>query len=209
MHKILLLASIVAIISNSACSTNTPSSSTNNSVPNVSNSISIDSQKEQMLSYINQIRAKGAVCAPPTGTLSWNNTLEQIAQSHVKDMALNDTVTHAGSGTALDPAKSEVGMGSTFIDRIKYFGYSVQAGQLVGENLTRINIKSTKSNKFMPNFKKAIQNIVNDKVHCEIMMNPRFNDIGMAMFKRGNNYYFTMELAERLQSGILNNNKKQ
>ncbi len=150
MRKILLLASIAAIISNSGCSTNTPSSPINNNVPNVSNSILSAPQKEQMLSYINQIRAKGAVCAPPAGLLSWNNTLEQVAQSHVKDMALNDTVTHMGSGTALDPAKSGIGMGSTFIDRIKYFGYSVKTGQLVGENLTKTSIKLTKSNKVMP-----------------------------------------------------------
>ena len=198
MRKILLLASIAAIISNSGCSTNTPSSPINNNVPNVSNSILSAPQKEQMLSYINQIRAKGAVCAPPAGLLSWNNTLEQVAQSHVKDMALNDTVTHMGSGTALDPAKSGIGMGSTFIDRIKYFGYSVKTGQLVGENLTKTSIKLTKSNKVMPNFKRAMKILINDRPHCEIIMNPRFKDIGMAMFKRGNNYYFTMELAERL-----------
>ena len=198
MRKILLLASITAIISNSGCSTNTPSSPINNSVSNVSNSISIGSQKEQMLSYINNIRAKGAVCAPPAGPLSWNSKLEQVAQSHVKDMALNDTVTHMGSGTALDPAKSGVGMGSTFIDRIKYSGYSVKTGQLVGENLTKTSVKMTKSNEVMPNFKRAIQNLIDDRAHCEIIMNPRFKDIGMAMFKRGNNYYFTMELAERL-----------
>ena len=197
MRKILLLASIAAIIANSGCSTNTPSS-INNSVPNVSNSVSLDSQKEQMLSYINQIRMQGAVCAPPAGPLSWNNKLEQVAQSHVKDMALNDTVTHMGSGTALDPAKSGIGMGSTFIDRIKYFGYSVKTGQLVGENLTKTSVKLTKTNKVMPNFKRAIQNLIKDRPHCEIIMNPRFKDIGMAMFKRGNNYYFTMELAERL-----------
>ena len=197
MRKTLLLASIVAIISNSGCSTNTPASTINSSVPNVSNSISLGSQKEQMLSYINQIRAKGAVCAPPAGPLSWNNTLEQVAQSHVKDMALNDTVTHMGSGTSLDPAKSGIGMGSTFIDRIKYFGYSVKTGQLVGENLTKTSVKMTKSNEIIPNFKRAIANLINDKPHCEIIMNPRFKDIGMAMFKRGDNYYFTMELAER------------
>ena len=198
MRKTLLLASAVAIISFNGCSTNTPSTSINNNVSNVGGATYLGSQKEQMLLYINQIRAKGATCAPSAGPLSWNNTLEIVAQSHVKDMALNDTVTHAGSGTALDPAKSGIGMGSTFIDRIKYFGYSVKTGQLVGENLTKTSINLTKSNKVMPNFKRAIENLIKDKPHCEIIMNPRFKDIGMAMFKRGDNYYFTMELAERL-----------
>lgn len=197
MRKTLLLASIITIISNSGCSTNTPSLKRSNSVNNIPNPASFNSQKEQMLSYINQIRAKGTVCAPPAGPLSWNNTLEQAAQSHVKDMALNDTVTHMGSGTSLDPAKSGIGMGSTFIDRIKYFGYKVKTGQLVGENLTKTNIKITKSSEIMPNYKRAIENLINDKPHCKIIMNPRFSDIGMAMFKRGDNYYFTMDLAER------------
>lgn len=197
MRKFLLLASSVAIISNTACSTKNSSIGSKKSVSNTYKANNLSSYTEQMLSYINKVRANGAVCAQPAGPLQWSSKLEQAAKSHVKDMALNDTVSHIGSGTALDPAKSDIGIGSTFIDRIKYFGYNVKTGQLVGENLTKTYIKLTKSDKLIPNFKRAITNLINDKPHCEIIMNPRFNDVGMAMFKRGDMYYFTMELAQR------------
>ena len=198
MRKILLSISFFALILNSGCSNSTSNSTLKKSVPNISNVSSIDSYRGKMLSYVNQIRTRGAVCAAPTTPLEWNKVLENAAKSHSIDMAESGVVSHAGSGSIYDPAKSAIGIGSTFIDRIKYFGYPVKPGLLVGENLSRTNIKLTKSDKLMPNFKMAIQNLINDRPHCEIIMNPRFNDVGMYIVKKGNYYYFTMELGEKL-----------
>ena len=201
MRKTLLLLSIVAVISNSGCSNNNQITKAGNSVGNnvtyLESTMRMDAYKNQVLSHINNIRLSGATCGAPTKPLNWNNTLENVAKAQSKDMALNNFVSHIGSGTALDPAKPSIGVGSTFVDRIEYFGYGVRAGQLVGENITRTNIKSVKSTDIMPNFKRAMTIIVNDKPHCEILMNPRFQDIGVAMYRRGGHYYFAMELAER------------
>ena len=197
MRKTLLFLSFVTLIANSGCSSSTSANSLKKTLPTVSSSSSIDEYRGQMLSYVNQIRTRGASCAGPTTPLAWNRLLENAAKSHAIDMAESGVISHAGTGTSYDPAKKAMGIGSTFIDRIKYFGYPVKKGQLVGENLNRTSIKLTKSDKPMPNFKRAIQNLINDEPHCKIIMNPRFNDIGMYIVRKGKYYYFTMELGER------------
>ncbi len=197
MRKTLLFFSLVVLISNSGCSSATSANSINRSTPNINNMSSINLYRGQMLSYVNQIRTRGASCAGPTTPLGWNRLLENAAKSHTNDMAESGIVSHAGSGTSYDPAKKAIGIGSTFIDRIEYFGYPIKKGQLVGENLNRTAIKITKSDKPMPNFKRAIQNLINDEPHCRIIMNPRFKDIGMYIVRKGKYYYFSMELGER------------
>jgi len=197
MRKTLLLFSFIALIANSGCSSSASANSIKKTTPSVSNISSIDEYRGKMLSYVNQIRTRGATCAAATTPLEWNKFLEDAAKSHTIDMAESGVVSHAGTGTSYDPARKTIGVGSTFIDRIKYFGYPAQKGKLAGENLNRVSIKLTKSDKPMPNFKRAIQNLINDKPHCEIIMNPRFDDIGMYIVRKGKYYYFAMELGER------------
>ena len=152
--------------------------------------------KAEMLDYINSYRTKGAPCAPATYPLNWENHLELAARSHSIDMATNNFVRHAGSGSDLDPAKSAKNTGSTFIERILYFGYPGKTSNLLGENLNRVSIKLTKNTDIMTNYKRAVDNIIKDQVHCEILMNPRFKDVGASIVRNGEYYYFTMDLGE-------------
>ena len=153
--------------------------------------------QSKMVAYVNSIRQKGAVCAPPAPPLTYNILLERAAQAHAKDMALNNKLSHTGSGTATDPAKSAVGVGSSHIERILYFGYPNKVGNLLGENITYTKFKSVGSKDYFTNFKQAIKNLMNDRTHCEIIMNPRFSDIGMGMYKTDDRFYFVMDLGER------------
>jgi uncharacterized protein YkwD len=154
------------------------------------------STESRMVQYVNSIRQKGATCAPPAPPLRLNSALEAAAAAHAKDMALNNTLSHTGSGTATDPAKSALGAGSTHIDRILYFGFPNKPGRLLGEDLTYSKFSISKSKDYFVNFKKAMTNLMNDRVHCESIMNPRFTDVGMAMYKSDDRYYFAMTLGE-------------
>ena len=188
MQKTILFFSSILILSNSGCS------SRDSIKPANKNILSI----ENMSSYVSDIRAKGATCAAPAKAVTWNATLAKIAQSHAKDMSEMGEISHSGSGGLLDPARPNINVGSTFVDRMKYYGYAVKVGQLVGENLAKVSIKNSKTDKPMTNFKNAIKKLMNDRKHCELIMNPRFNEIGMALHRKGDYYYFVMELGEKV-----------
>jgi len=150
----------------------------------------------KMVSYINNIRSKGATCAPAAPPLQFNSALKAAAAAHAKDMALSQKLSHIGSGTATDPAKKSIGVGSTHIDRILYFGFPKRVNKLVGEEITYTKFNITGSQNYDVNFKKAISNLMNDREHCKNIMNRRFTDIGMAMYKANDRYYFVMDLGE-------------
>ncbi len=153
--------------------------------------------QSKMVEYVNYIRQKGATCAPPAPPLHYNQSLEQAAKSHAKDMALNRKLSHKGSGTDTDLAKRAAGVGSTHIERILYFGYPNKVGNLLGETITYTKLKRSGSNDYFSHFKRAIKNLMDDRVHCETVMNPRFTDVGMGMYKGNDRYYFVMDLGER------------
>ena len=196
MRKLLYSISAVSIIFMSACSINKSSVSLKQHNSVALSNINISPYKSQMLYYINQLRGGKAKCAPPAPPLRWNDSLEKAATVHSRDMAINHMLSHSGSGTSYDIAKPMPGTSSSFIDRINYFGYKTKEYMLVGENITTVPISKTKTQDLMANFKHAVDNIVNDKTHCEILMNPRFKYIGMGMYKANDKYYFTMDLAE-------------
>jgi len=196
MRKLLYSISAITIIFMSACSINKKSVSLKQHSMAALSNVNISPYKSQMLYYINQLRGGKAKCSPPAPPLIWNESLEKAATAHSRDMAINHMLSHSGSGTSYDVAKPMPGTSSSFIDRINYFGYKTKEYMLVGENITTVPISKTKTPDLMANFKHAVDNIVNDKTHCEILMNPRFQYIGMGMYKTNDKYYFTMDLAE-------------
>lgn len=195
MFKIGLLSTITILIFE-GCSNLGSIIPTSHNNRITSNSRPYIEYREQMLSYVNKIRAEGAKCAPPAPPLQLNKNLEASAMSHTKDMAINHYLKHYGSGTSLDEGKPENAINSTFIDRITYFGYPVKPNILVGENITYTKFKNTKTKELMPNFKKAVDNWLHDQEHCKIFMNPRFAYMGLAYKKTDDRYYFTMNLAQ-------------
>ncbi len=196
MYKLIYIATVSLIFTISGCSVDSSSVTLNQEQTTLSTNTPIDIYKYQMLSYMNSLRAGGAKCAPPAPPLEWNRNLELAAIAHTKDMAVNNLLTHIGSGTSLDVAKPMQGTSSTFIDRINYFGYPTKPYMLVGENIAYTSFKNTKTTDIMTNFKYAMKTIIEDKTRCEIFMNPRFKYVAVAMHKTKDRYYFTMKLVE-------------
>jgi len=152
--------------------------------------------KSKAIAYINSIRQKGAPCAPFAPPLRLNSHLEAAANAHAKDMAINNFLKHTGSGTIVDIAKPSNGVGSLFFERIIFFGYPVKPKQLTGENITYTKIKVVGTKDEFTHFKRAVNNLIADPPHCVIFMNPRFQDVGIGLFKTDKRYYWVLDFAE-------------
>jgi uncharacterized protein YkwD len=152
--------------------------------------------KQKLLKYTNSIRIKGANCSPAAKPLKWNTKLERAANAQVADMAVNKYLSHRGSNTSYDIAGIALNKQSNFIDRIKYFGFPFTAGNLIGENIARIDTKYTKTDNVLTNYKRAVKNWLKDPSHCKILMDKRFSDVGISYYKKGGIYYFVMDLGE-------------
>jgi len=159
--------------------------------------IDVDRFKDDILRYINSIRAQNQYCSNATHPLEWNGVLQTAAQHHSKDIALNNLRGHDGSGTALDIAKYAQGVGSKFFERISYFGYPVVANNLIGEAIGIVNTKVTKTNMLYPNFKHSIEILLRDPAHCKIMMEKKFDYVGVGIYKVLNRYYVVYDFAQR------------
>jgi len=151
---------------------------------------------ELMLKAINEVRQKGSACGGPAKPLTWNTSLENAARAHAQDMAMQGKISHLGSGTQYDIVGIKNGKPSTFIDRLKEYGFPYKVGNLVGETVARVSIKKSKDKSVASNFKKAIDKWLNDPPHCKIIMNPRFTDVGVGYYKKDDYYYFVVNLGE-------------
>jgi uncharacterized protein YkwD len=152
--------------------------------------------KLRALNYINTIRANGTKCSPPAPPLRLNKNLEDAANAHAYDMAMNNFLRHEGSGTQTDPAKPVNKIGSIFYERILFFGYPAKPYDLTGENITYTKI-TAKNKDLFKHFKKAVKIFLDDPPHCKIFMNPRFQDIGIGFFKTNKRYYWVLDYGER------------
>jgi len=184
----------------SSCSNNQPQIKKNElqkaTAPLLSNNALSYEFKLKALNYINQIRAKGTKCSPPAPPLKLNKFLEDAANAHAKDMALNNFLEHTGSGTQTDPAKPTNGIGSIFYERILFFGYPAKPYDLTGENITFTKFKTLRTKNLFKHFKKAVKIFLDDPPHCKIFMNPRFQDVGIGIFKTDKRYYWVLDFGE-------------
>lgn len=196
MHKLVTFMILGGIFVVSGCTATPQLSNTNNTNDTYSANPMNSNYQSQMLSYINNIRASGATCAPSAPALKLNSALESSAQAHANDMVYNNMFTHTGSGTASDPAKSVAGVGSEHVQRMLYFGFPKKEGALMGEVIGYSSFGITKTEDYMRNFKHAVTRLINDYPHCKIIMNPRFTDIGVAMKKGDKHYDLVVDLAE-------------
>jgi uncharacterized protein YkwD len=131
------------------------------------------------LARINQLRAAGASCGSqgafaPASPLRWNRLLTQAAASHTADMAANDYFSH----TSAD--------GRTMVDRVNATGY---AWSILGENIAA-GYATVDS---------VIDGWMHSDGHCANLMNPAFDDVGLACVDgaAGSRYgrYWTQDLA--------------
>ena len=148
--------------------------------------------RNKALNYLNSIRISGTKCMRAAPPLKYNIDLEKAAFAHARDMAINNSLQHTGSGTSSDIAKKSYNQGSIFYERIQYFGYPIKAYDLAGETITY-----TKANKDLYSaYKEAIKKLIHDPEHCKILMNPRFQNVGISYYKTKDRYYWVINLAE-------------
>jgi uncharacterized protein YkwD len=125
---------------------------------NVASCDNIESQ-QQMLDLVNEARATARYCGmtyyEATTALARNDLLENAAQSHADDMATNNFFSHTGSD----------GLGVA--DRVQNAGYDSTA---VGENIGAGYTSATS----------AMNGWLTSAGHCENIMNPNYQDFGMA-----------------------------
>lgn len=152
--------------------------------------------KNKILNYINNIRAQGNSCGPSAPPLGWNPKLENAAVMHAQDMASKGFLGHMGSGQDTDPARKAPGQGSNFYERIIYSGYPIKPGEVAGEILTYTKYTIVGNQDPYANFTHAVDNFLRSKAHCEIMMNRRFHDMGVASYKDQEKMYWVIEFAE-------------
>jgi uncharacterized protein YkwD len=131
------------------------------------------------LARVNQHRAAGASCGArgsfaPASALSWSGLLTQAADAHSRDMQANNFFSHTGSN------------GSDLGQRVSATGY---AWSSVGENIAG-GYASVNA---------AIEGWMASDGHCANLMNPNFDQFGLACVSGGasNTYptYWTMDLA--------------
>jgi uncharacterized protein YkwD len=146
------------------------------------------------INYINKIRSQNSSCANATTPLNYNNALEAAAMAHAKDMALNKYLEHHGSGNLSDVAKKE--NNSKFYERILFFGYPAKTYDLVGEGITYTKYKTYKTKNINKLFKYAMDSLMKDYEHCKIIMNPRFQDVGVGYYQAKDRVYWVLDFGE-------------
>jgi len=142
---------------------------------------------------INAIRREGRRCGnlgyfPAVAPLRWNKALYLAAYEHSADMLAANVFTHKGSHSRTDWTTNvqHLGRASTFTDRIENNGY-LQWKRL-GQNIAT----------GMPTVEKTMEQWVTSEHHCENMMNPEFEEFGMAHVSNSStrfNHYWTQNFA--------------
>jgi len=151
-----------------------------------------------MLQYLNMIRTQPNACSGPVNKpLKWNSILEKSSGAHATDMAINRFVAHDGSGTVYDVGRTTAGIGSKFYERILALGYPAVPHTIFGETLGVIKTNITGDDNLFHNFKREVGKFLNSPHHCSIIMDPRYDYVGMNTYKDGNSYYFVFDFANR------------
>ncbi len=160
--------------------------------------VNLSAYRNIMLQIINSLRAQTVGNYPGMSfqPVVWNRYLAKAAEAHARDMAVHNFISHLGSGGRTDYARKAPGQGSTFYDRIIFYGYPAKPGHLAGEILTITKDKIVGTRDVMPHFKHAIENFLRSKKHTYVLENPRLNRIGIAAYRAGNHICWVMELVE-------------
>jgi uncharacterized protein YkwD len=114
----------------------------------------------EMLSAVNQLRAKGCRCGgkwmPPAPPLRWNDLLKNAAQAHADDMSQRKYFKHKDLE------------GRSFSFRIERAGYKNWSS--VGENIAMGYYDITE----------VMQGWKTSPGHCKSMMSPSYKDVGVS-----------------------------
>jgi len=162
-------------------------------VPHASDTPTIETNIEQAyLNAINNKRSKQQDCGskgmkPTVTPLAWNDALYKAAYEHSEDLAESSTFSHVGSGTTSDwtAQVQNLGRGSTFKERIENNGYANWKN--LGENIA----------KGQTTVEDVVSSWMNNPGHCANIMNSKYNEIGMAQYKKEGVVYWTQNFGAR------------
>ncbi len=154
-----------------------------------------EAYKAVALDAINAARAEGRTCGKygymsPAPAVSWNDHLYASSLEHSRDMALSNTFSHTGSGTESDATAKALhpGTGSRVAERIEHNGYG--EWRRYGENIA--------AGTSMDEVEEAMAGWLKSPGHCKNIMNPKFEEVGMALYyhkKSHYRYYWTQDFA--------------
>ena len=152
-------------------------------IPTLSNS-----EKIAYLNAINQARSVQQDCGTEgvfsaTTPLTWNDKLYYASYEHSRDLALTNTFSHRGSGEISDWTGSSLKKQSEPRERIEYYNYNWHK---IAENLVAYTNVDTA--------KLAVKKWLDSDHHCANLMNPSYEEVGMAMFYDSTSkykYYWT------------------
>ena len=146
--------------------------------------------KEATLKAINEIRTKNQYCAKATKPLIWNPALYEIAKEHSIDMAVNNMLSHDGSGGEYDLTAKKLGLkrGSKFYERVNQEKDSRK--YLSGELVLAVNANGLKTPK------EVLQYWIKKPNNCKVIMDPRFVNIALSkvISKSNGKAYWTLLL---------------
>ena len=145
---------------------------------------------EEYLTVINKARGKNQDCGkkgkfPATFPLTWNNKLYTASYEHTYDLANSNVFAHEGSGTISDWTGYALGKKSVLSERIDAHNYD---WVFIGENIG--------AGTFMDDATKMVDGWLESDGHCANLMNPKFENVGMAMIQNKNSkytYYWTQD----------------
>jgi len=125
--------------------------------------LAAQSSNEKILKKVNRVRSTGCFCGrrymPATTPLVWNDTLFLSALGHAKEMTRYNFFAHF----SID--------GDDIGDRLESYGYDWQvAGENLGEG--------------QRSFDEVLQDWLDSKSHCKMLMNPKVNEMAVATHGR-------------------------
>ena len=140
----------------------------------------IDLYAQALLDAINKERASTHTCGNhgtfgPVHPLVWNSNLHASALEHAMDLAISDTFSHDGSGTASDITGN--GHPSKFYERIVRNGYNNYYS--VGENIAG----------GQETLEQVMKAWMASPGHCENIMKSTYTEVGVAIVKNDQSSY--------------------
>ncbi|HHD82040.1 MAG TPA: CAP domain-containing protein [Campylobacterales bacterium] len=139
--------------------------------------------QDEILEAINKARSVARDCKDGNGlvsaapALTWNDELYAAAYEHSHDLAQSDTFSHYGSGTASDITGANNNTTSYFNERIKANGYTNY--RTIGENIAG----------GQATIQEAVEAWLASPAHCTNIMNPQFQEIGVAIVSNNESEY--------------------
>lgn len=143
------------------------------------------------LKAINEARSLNQICSRATNPLRWNKGLYYHAKEHSIDMAVNNKLSHMGSGTKTDITAQNLKLnrGSYFYERVnqKVNSKKILSGELI--------IRTTTNTLKGP--RELIGYWLKNPNDCKVIMDSRYTDVALAkvISNKDNKAYWTLLLA--------------